>query len=172
MNKAIIKYNKILCVSGQFRDSATTFQGDIVAMLRQRKEDKKRNPNKDETSTDMTKSIKRKPPSFATHYQNSQGITYKISNTIDYNGTTFHFCDCTLYQNKLKWHTHHPHKCRIYNRWLEEPPPPPITLQIIHHTTLGLKIRHMRQTSSLWMIKPLPVLLQSLQLTFMHFLYL
>ena len=38
MNKAFIKYNKIVCVSGQFQGSITIVKEDIVATLTQKHE--------------------------------------------------------------------------------------------------------------------------------------
>ena len=66
------------------------------------------------------KSIRREPPPFVTHYQSSEGVKYKLDNTLDHDGTTFHFCDCPLHRNKLKWHTHHPDKCHTRNCWLKD----------------------------------------------------
>ena len=36
MNKAVIKYNKMVCISGQFQCLISTVQEDIVAMFAQK----------------------------------------------------------------------------------------------------------------------------------------
>lgn len=120
MNKAVIEYNKIVCVSGQFQCSITTIQENIVAMVGQKQKEIKRKTDQYETSTEIPRFIKHKPLSFVTHYQNSHGVKYKIGDTLNSNGTSFHFCDCPLHRNKLKWYTHHSDKSRIRNFWLKE----------------------------------------------------
>lgn len=44
MNKAVIKYNKIVCVSGQFSGSITTVQEDIISMIATKQKQPKRTP--------------------------------------------------------------------------------------------------------------------------------
>lgn len=57
---------------------------------------------------------------FLIHYKNADELKYKVGNKKDHKGTTFFFCDCTIFCNKLKWHTHHPDKCLLYNKWLKK----------------------------------------------------
>lgn len=67
MNKAVIKYNNIVCVSGQFSGSITTVQEDIIAMIaNKQKQIKHRNPS-DDPDTRTPKATKRDPPPFVTH---------------------------------------------------------------------------------------------------------
>ena len=49
MNKTVIKYNNIVCVSDQFQGSIATVQEDIVAMLDQKQKDRKCKTEDDET---------------------------------------------------------------------------------------------------------------------------
>jgi len=74
----------------------------------------------DDDAGNATKFIRREPPPFVTHFKSSEGVKYTIGSTLVHDGNTFYFCDCPLHRNKLKWHTHHPDKCRIRNRWLKE----------------------------------------------------
>lgn len=120
MNKAVIKYKKIVCISRQCQGSITTVQEDIIALLAQNHRQNKCNPIQNKNENANTKTIKREPTSFVTHYKKSQGIKYKLGNTLDSNVTTSYFCDCPLRRNKLKRHTHHPNKCYIHNCWLKE----------------------------------------------------
>jgi len=75
----------------------------------------------------LKKTPKRDPPPFVTHLKSSEGTNYKIGDTLDHDGATFHYCDCPLHRNKLKWHSHHPDQYRIRNRWLKEKVFPPTT---------------------------------------------
>lgn len=120
MNKAVIKYNKIVCVSGQFSGSITTVQEDIISMIATKQKQLKRKPSSDDADARPPKTTKRDPPPFVTHYKSSEGTKYKLGDKLVHDGFTFYFCDCPLHLNKLKWHTHHPDKCRIRNRWLKE----------------------------------------------------
>lgn len=118
MNKSVIKYNKIVCVNGQFSGSITTVQEDIVAMLVHKKPQSKRRVT-DDSNPAPTKTSNRNPPPFVTHYKSAAGDKYKLGDTLNHEGATFHFCDCPLHRNKLKWHTHTPDQCRIRTRWLK-----------------------------------------------------
>ena len=80
----------------------------------------KRKSLPDSINHDPTKTPKRDPPPFVTHYKSSEGKKYNIGNTLDHDGSTFHYCDYPLHRNKLKWHTHHPDQCRICNRWMKD----------------------------------------------------
>jgi len=127
MNKAVIKYNKIVCVSGNFSGSITTVQEDIIAMIATKQKTNKRKSSSDDDAdtkpskfSKFSKTTKRDPPPFVTHFKSSEGVKYKLADKRVHDGATFYFCDCPLHLNKLKWHTHHPDKCRIRSRWLKE----------------------------------------------------
>ena len=49
-----------------------------------------------------TKLLRRESPPFLIHYQNTDKVKYKLGDKNNHNGTTFFFCDCPLYHNKLK----------------------------------------------------------------------
>jgi len=129
MNKSVIKYNKIVCVSGKFSGSVTTVQEDIVVMLTHKQKQPKRKTRDDENHNPI-KTLQRDPPSFITHYKSAKGKKYKLGNTLDHKGVTFHYCNCPLHYNELKWHTHTPDQCGVCSRWLKgkysSPPPPSI----------------------------------------------
>ena len=116
MNKAVIKYNKIVCVCGKFSGSITTVQEDIIAMIATKQKQLKQNPSSNDSDTRTPKATKRDPPPFVTHYKSSEGGKYKLGDKLDHDGAMFYFYDCPVHLNKPKWHKHHPDKCRIRNR--------------------------------------------------------
>ena len=128
MNLATMKYNKIVNVSGKFHGSTKTIQEDIIAMMAHRANTKRKPPPtpKDDDQPPTSK-FRRDSPPFLIHYQTPDKIKYKVGDKKDHEGTTFFFCDCPLHKNKLKWHTHHPDKCRIRNKWLKEKTSPGTT---------------------------------------------
>ena len=119
MNKAVIKYNNIVCATGSFNGSTSTIQEDIVSMLALKHKPSKRRTSNDDDLHDK-KFVKREPPPFVTHYKSSEGVKYVVGSKLTHNDTTFYFCDCPLHCNKLKWHTHHPDQCRLRKRWLKD----------------------------------------------------
>ena len=122
MNMATIKYNKIINVSGKFNGSTKTIQEDIVAMLAHKHPGKRRqitDQDKSGERDDNPKPPRRDSPPFLTHFQSADKVKYKLGDKKDHNGTTFFFCDCPLHKNKLKWHTHHPDKCRLRAKWMK-----------------------------------------------------
>lgn len=75
-----------------------------------------------------TSKFRHDPPPFLIHYKNynnDKNLKYKVGDETDHDGTTFYFCDCTLHRNKMKWHTYHPDKCHLRNKWLKEKDAPP-----------------------------------------------
>jgi len=62
----------------------------------------------------------KEPPPFLTHFKDSNGVKYKLGDTKIFNSITFHFCDCPLHHNCLKWHTHSPMDCHTRNHLLKK----------------------------------------------------
>ena len=58
-------------------------------------------------------------PDFIKHFKASDGTLYKIGDTKEYEGKTFHFCDAPTHRNRIKWHTHPADKCRVRKLWLK-----------------------------------------------------
>ena len=122
MNLATMKYNKIVNVSGKFHGSTKTVQEDIIAMLAHKESAKRKRPSvpDDDDHSPPTHKFRRDPPPFLIHFQTSDKVKYKVGDKKEHAGSIFYFCDCPLHRNKLKWHTHHPDKCRLRNKWIKE----------------------------------------------------
>ena len=116
MNLATMKFNKIVNASGKFHGSTKTIQEDIIAMLAHRASTKRKQPPPIDADDTPTPKLRRNSPPFLIHYQTADKVKYKVGDKKEHAGSTFYFCDCPLHKNKLKWHTHHPDKCRLRNK--------------------------------------------------------
>jgi len=121
MNSAVIKYNKIIGDNsqGNFGGAITTIQEDIVAMMSVNTTKRKKQNNYNEKNSKKDRKEK-DPPPFFTHFKDSNGVKYKLGDTKIFNGVTFHFCNCPLHCNRLKWHTHTSKDCCTRNHWLKK----------------------------------------------------
>ena len=89
-------------------------------MLAHRASTKRKQPPPIDSDDTPTLKLRRNSPPFFIHYQTADKVKYKVGDKKEHAGSTFYFCDCPLHKNKLKWHTHHPEKCRLRNKWIKE----------------------------------------------------
>ena len=55
-----------------------------------------------------------------THWKDaSTGDKYKVGDTKEHVGKTFHYCDAPTHLNKTKWHTHATDSCRVRKFWIK-----------------------------------------------------
>ena len=47
------------------------------------------------------------------------GIKYKVGDTKEYGGKTFHYCDAPAHLKKIKSHAHSAESCRVRKFWLK-----------------------------------------------------
>ena len=121
MNTAVMKYNKIVTHEGDFKGSVHSVQEDIVALLSTKTKAGKRKHQNSEKDEDKLKTRRPKldEPDFIKHFKASDGTLYKIGDTKEYEGKTFHFCNAPTHRNRIKWHTHPADKCRVRKLWLK-----------------------------------------------------
>ena len=124
MNSAAIKYVKISSANSTFAGSSTSIQEDIVAMVSASVDKRKPAPSgplkKGKPSASTATS---KPPPFLKHYKSSSGAdatNYKVGDTRDFEGQTYHFCDCPIHRDRLKWHPFPYTECRLRTKWLAD----------------------------------------------------
>ena len=79
---------------------------DIVALLSTKTKAIKRKHQNSEKDEDKLKAGKPKldKPNFIKHFEDSDGTLYKIGDTKEYEGKTFHFCDTPTHCNRIKWY--------------------------------------------------------------------
>lgn len=131
LNKAVLKYNKIRSTESTFTGSTSSIQEDIVAMFAKKapaSNKTSKNPNKDtDKSNDDSKkqpyNVDKDQPPFVKHYKASSepdAAKFKLGDTKDWKGSTYHFCDCPIHRSRIKWHTHKPDDCKTRTRWLAD----------------------------------------------------
>ena len=128
MNSGVMKYNKISAMSNGFKGSVHTVQEDIVALVAAKAKainpsssnnKRKGKDTNDDDEGSTQRPPKRKVPTFINHYKSPDGTKYKIGDTQEFDGETFHFCDAP-HRNRVKWHTHSPDECRVRKDWLKK----------------------------------------------------
>jgi len=119
-----MKYNKIVTKEGRFKESVHTIQDDIVALITEKsrsnaKRSFKRKVNEDEQKSANTKRSKLKTDelSWIYHFKLSAGVKYKVGDTKEFKGKTYHYCDAP-HRAHIKWHTHTPADCRVCQKFL------------------------------------------------------
>lgn len=127
LNSAVNKYNQIVSEQGgSFNGSSSTIQEDIVAMFAAKKGTKRSTPSvTTDTDPDASKTADTEPkkPPFLRHYKHtkaSDSPLYKIGDTKEWQGVTYHFCDAPTHRDRVRWHKHPPTKCNVRSRWLEK----------------------------------------------------
>ena len=124
MNSAAIKYVKISSANSIFAGSSTSIQEDIVAMVSASVDKRKPAPSgplkKGKPSASTATS---KPTPFLKHYKSSSGAdttNYKVGDTRDFEGQTYHFCDFPIHRDPLKWHPFPYTEYRLRTKWLAD----------------------------------------------------
>ena len=126
MNSAAIKYVKISSANSTFAGSSTSIQEDIVAMVSASVAKRKSPPAgslKTASSKPSASTATAKQPPFLKHYKSSSAadaVNYKVGDTRDFDGQTYHFCDCPIHRDRLKWHPFPYTECRLRTKWLAE----------------------------------------------------
>ena len=62
-------------------------------------------------------------PPWIKHWQhnvNGKQIKYKVGDTKNWKGETWHYCDCPNHRNCIKWHLHTAEDCTTRQRWLKK----------------------------------------------------
>lgn len=126
MNSGALKYQKISSSSSGFSGSSSTLAEDIVAMVASTTKRKtlasSSNSSNSASTPPPTTGAPKKVPPFVKHFKSSSGpdaTIYKVGDTKEFNGQTYHFCDCTTHRDRIKWHTHPASTCRTRLRWLQ-----------------------------------------------------
>ena len=125
MNSAMVKYKK-LTATGGFKGYVYRVQEDIVALFASKSKTTKTNfktkhshENNDEKP--IGRPLKRDVPDFISHYkENSSSGKYKVGDTKEHKGATYHFYDAPNHRNRAKWHLHHAEECRVRKNWLKK----------------------------------------------------
>jgi len=121
-NEAVLKYNTIAAEheDGKFHGSAHTVHEEVVAMIATNtKQPCKCEPAqtwKTEPANDDDKPPSKKPKltPFVKHTRvtaDPDSKKYVVGDTKEWEGTTYHFCDCPNHMYKQHWHTHPAAKC-------------------------------------------------------------
>jgi len=126
LNSAARKYNKIKEKKKGFHASSKSIQEEIVAMIAKQQTKGKhksapKTPSDEEDKKDEKRPASVASPPFAkhTHPDNkSDAVPYKVGDTKEWKGTTYHFCDTPNHRGKIHWHTHATADCRTRQRWL------------------------------------------------------
>jgi hypothetical protein len=70
---------------------------------------------------DSTPAVPKGQPPFATWFAEStepNAKKYKVGNTKEWNGDTYHFWDTQNHKANIKWHLHKAKTCRTRSKWL------------------------------------------------------
>ena len=108
-----------------FKGLVHTVQEEINVALFASQSKSKKLPNRkaydDDTEPPPNKQkCGRKHPPFLKHYNDSTDKKYKIGDTKEHDGSTFHFCDAPTHKDQLKRHTHSRDQCCVRKAWLQE----------------------------------------------------
>ena len=126
MNTAVVKYNKINSTENGFKGSVHTVQEDIVALIATKVKKpqikKKRKPQEDDVDDKppKKKQFSKGSPPWLKHFKDENGNKYKIGDTKDFKGKTFHYCDTPNHRDRAKWHTHAAADCSVRKKWLRK----------------------------------------------------
>ena len=124
MNTAVVKFNKINATDKGFKGSVHTVQEDIVALIATKtpkKSTKKKGKSTIEEGDDEEppkKKFSKGTPPWIKHFKDSDGNKYKIGDTKEFKGKTFHYCDTPNHRDRAKWHTHAATDCSVRKKWL------------------------------------------------------
>ena len=125
MNLVSVKYNKIASSGTSFHGSSKMITEDVIAMvssLMGKHNVAGSTSPSDATTPSTTASCKvSKLCPFAKHFKtsNSPGASaYKVSDSKEWDGCMWYFCDCPNHKDCLKWHTHTAESCHSHQCWL------------------------------------------------------
>mmetsp|Transcript_41992 Transcript_41992/g.101185 ORF Transcript_41992/g.101185 Transcript_41992/m.101185 type:complete len:480 (+) Transcript_41992:1052-2491(+) len=123
MNSAALKATRLAVDTCTWK--TTTVKEDIVAMNAAAQATKsapkkppRKTPEKEKETAPSGKSL----PPFLRFYKrpDSEGnAPYVVGDVKEFQGQTWHFCDCPNHKGKVKWHTHPTKECRTRKKWLE-----------------------------------------------------
>jgi hypothetical protein len=140
MNAAALKYIKVSASnSGSFGGRSTTLADDIVAMVTSSNKRKiapatTKVADKRAVPPDKSTSPSSSTP-FTTHNKDlTTGKNYKVGDTKEWKGQTYHYCDAPNHRNSTKWHTHPTPDCRTRAKWIERGRPPMIHAKLANAT--------------------------------------
>jgi len=127
MNTAVVKFNKINSTENGFQGYVHTVQEDIVALIAPKATNKplkmkRRTQFKeedDEADPPKKKFAKGSPP-WLKHFKDVDSNKYKISDTKEFKGKIFHYCDTPNHCDCTKWHIHAAVDCSICKKWLKK----------------------------------------------------
>jgi hypothetical protein len=121
MNAASLKFTKISSTDSRF--SSTTVTEDIVAMVATKRKKAPAGANEGGDTESKKDKDETKAPPFVKHFKSGSGdnaTMFKVGDKKEWNGLTYHFCDCPTHRAKIKWHTHTAETCRTRKKWLED----------------------------------------------------
>ena len=111
INKAALKYAKIIASEGTFNASSNSIQQDIVAMISNMK------PSKPKPTTRLTKqqqsSKKGNWLKYKYYYVNSKQAPHKVGNTKAQNIKKYYSFDVKHFHS-VHWHKHRAKKCKLW----------------------------------------------------------
>ena len=113
--------------NGYWSPSLNTAQEDmqnLVSLYAKQSEDKKEKATKNKSTSKKNSDDKSKKdlPPFITHTKTSlkaDGKPYKVGDTKEWNGVTYHFCDYPDHKNKCHWHKFPASECRNRKKWID-----------------------------------------------------
>ena len=127
MNTAVVKFNKIKSTENGFKRSVHTVQEDIVALIATKatnkpikKKRKTQFKEEDEEADPPKKKFFKGWPPWLKHFKDVDGNKYKIGDTKDFKGKTFHYCDTTNHRDRAKWYIHAAVDCSVRKKWLKK----------------------------------------------------
>jgi len=119
MNTAVVKFKKINSTENGFKGSVHTVQEIIVVLIAAKATNKPLKKKKtqfkekdDETDSPKKKWSKGSSP-WLKHFKDADGNKYKIGDTKDFKGKTFHYCDAPNHRDCARWHTHAAADCSV-----------------------------------------------------------
>jgi len=101
-------------------------QDDIVALVTEKsrsntKRNFKRRVDEDEDKPTNARrpKLKTNEPSWICHFKSSAGVKYKVGDTKEFKGKTYHYCDAP-HCARIKWYTHCPVDCCVCQKFLQK----------------------------------------------------
>ena len=108
MNPAAITFNKIITLDNGFKGSVRIVTEDIVALMVNKRKgtqgERKIIDDDNTTDGDPKKRRKKELLKWVKHYKSPCGIKYKLGDTKEFDGHTYHYCDAPTHRYLIKWH--------------------------------------------------------------------
>lgn len=125
MNAAALKYIKVSAHnSGSFGGRSTTLAEDVVAMVALKRKVAPTDAPKEKAIKKATTGTGGSPPFLLWAKDQATGTAYKVGDTKDWKGTTYHFCDTPTHKRGIKWHRHSATECKTRQNWIATGSPP------------------------------------------------